>query len=170
LSKQFEPEFEPNDLLQMHNRNFVINMVIRGEKSPAFNATTLTLPKPQTDNTGRIIENTRRHYSRSRAEIEEEISAAIRPPENLQKPATARPQMNWPDGIKPIQNNSTNPAGNSTTPTTPVKTEAALDEAPRPKRKRNRKRKPHSYQPQTSNNQSNSQNQNNDSDSLKINH
>ena len=28
LSKQFEPNFEALDLLQMHNRNFVINMVI----------------------------------------------------------------------------------------------------------------------------------------------
>jgi hypothetical protein len=79
LAKQFEPQFEPTDLLQMHNRNFVINMVIGGEKAPAFNARTLTLPLPQTDNTGRIIENTRRQYSRSRVEVENEISEAIRP-------------------------------------------------------------------------------------------
>ncbi|MCA9342359.1 type IV secretion system DNA-binding domain-containing protein, partial [Candidatus Saccharibacteria bacterium] len=32
LSKQFEPQFEATDLLQMHNRNFIINMVINGEK------------------------------------------------------------------------------------------------------------------------------------------
>lgn len=93
LSKQFEPQFEPNDLLQMHNRHFIINMVINGEKSPAFSATTLTLPPPQIDNTGRIIENTRRLYSRSRAEIEQEISEAIQPPSTLQpKPKVAAPQ------------------------------------------------------------------------------
>src|SRR5680860_39464 len=86
LAKQFEPQFESNDLLQMHNRNFVINMVIGGEKAPAFNGTTLTLPPPQIDNTGRIIENTRRNYSRNRSDVEQEISLAIRPPESLQRP------------------------------------------------------------------------------------
>ena len=83
LSKQFEPQFEPNDLLQMHNRNFVINMVINGEKSPAFSAKTLNLPPYQDDNTGRIIEWTRRNYSQPRANIEEDIRQRILPPENL---------------------------------------------------------------------------------------
>ena len=98
LAKQFEPQFEPNDLLQMHNRSFVINMVIKGEKSPAFSARTLQLPPPQVDNTGRIIENTRRLYSRSRAEIEAEISSAIQPPANLQKkqPQSATQAKQWP--------------------------------------------------------------------------
>ena len=86
LSKQFEPQFEAQDLLQMHNRHFIINMVINGEKTPAFSATTLTLPPQQSDNTNQIIENTRRNYSRSRSEVEQEISLLIRPPEHLQKP------------------------------------------------------------------------------------
>lgn len=77
LSKQFEPQFEPNDLLQMHNRHFVMNMVINGEKAPAFSAATLTLPPEQIDNTGRIIENTRRTYSRTRIDVETEINAAM---------------------------------------------------------------------------------------------
>ncbi len=113
LSKQFEPQFEPNDLLQMHNRNFIINMVIRGEKSPAFNATTLTLPEPQLDNTGRIIENTRRNYSRNRADVEKEISEAIKPlnppnknnvkkqNNNISTTNTAK-KIIWPNGISPI--------------------------------------------------------------------
>ncbi|MGY4893175.1 MAG: type IV secretory system conjugative DNA transfer family protein [Candidatus Saccharimonadota bacterium] len=88
LSKQFEPQFEPNDLLQMHNRHFVMNMVINGEKAPAFSATTLTLPPEQIDNTGRIIENTRRTYSRTRADVEAEINALI------QMPASLQPQTN----------------------------------------------------------------------------
>jgi hypothetical protein len=98
LAKQFEPQFEPNDLLQMHNRSFVINMVISGEKSPAFSARTLQLPPPQIDNTGRIIENTRRLYSRNRAEVEAEISTAIQPPSNLQKkqPQSASQAKQWP--------------------------------------------------------------------------
>lgn len=83
LAKQFEPQFEPNDLLQMHNRNFIINMVINGEKAPAFSAKTLNLPPPQDDNTGRIIQWTREHYSRTREDIEQDISERILPPENL---------------------------------------------------------------------------------------
>ena len=79
LSKQFEPQFEAGDLLQMHNRHFIINMVINGEKAPAFSATTLTLPPEQIDNTGRIVENTRRNYSRLRSEVEQEIDLAIKP-------------------------------------------------------------------------------------------
>ena len=78
LSKQFEPNFEALDLLQMHNRNFVINMVINGEKTPAFSARTLNLPPPQTDNSARIIENTRLHYSRSRQDVSEEIETRMR--------------------------------------------------------------------------------------------
>jgi hypothetical protein len=166
LAKQFEPQFEPNDLLQMHNRNFVINMVISGEKSPAFNATTLTLPPPQIDNTGRIIENTRRNYSRSRSEVEEEISMAIKPPENLQRPqgqqktdSSQRPQQNqprppaprsqpikWPVGIQPVSNPVSNSdeekaIGQGTQSTTDVIT----DTEPRPKRKRPRNRKKKVY-------------------------
>ena len=79
LAKQFEPQFEAQDLLQMHNRHFIINMVINGEKAPAFSATTLTLPPQQADNTGRIIEHTRRLYSRNRPEVEEEISRVVQP-------------------------------------------------------------------------------------------
>jgi len=83
LAKQFEPQFEPNDLLQMHNRNFIINMVINGEKAPAFSAKTLNLPPSQDDNTGRIIQWTRENFSRPRTEIEREISERILPPDHL---------------------------------------------------------------------------------------
>lgn len=122
LAKQFEPQFEPNDLLQMHNRHFVINMVIGGEKTPAFSATTLTLPTPQIDNTGRIIENTRRLYSRQRAEIEQEISDNIKPPQNLQKPQSNAQSKQWPisgvtlDTARPATNNGNNTSGDEQQP------------------------------------------------------
>ena len=136
LAKQFEPQFEPNDLLQMHNRNFVINMVIGGEKAPAFNATTLTLPTPQIDNTDKIIENTRRNYSRSRSEVEVEIAEAIRPPESLQRPpVTHQHPIKWPMGIRPISD-TTNRAEQSTSPTSVV-----TDTNFKPKRRRPRSRK-----------------------------
>ncbi len=151
LAKQFEPQFEPNDLLQMHNRHFIINMVINGEKAPAFSATTLTLPPAQTDNTPLIVENTRAHYSRSRADIESEISNAVQPPEHLQKkpagggsgnPQSAAQAKQWPINaqtqmITPKQPNkpriiieSKEPT--QTAPTTePPKTPAPAQAAPR---------------------------------------
>lgn len=122
LVKQFEPQFEANDLLQMHNRNFVINMVISGEKTPAFSARTLQLPPPQVDNSQHIIENTRLHFSRARDEVEREISDAIQPPENLQKkkpaPQSAAQAKQWP--ITPA---ATSPAA----PTQPNKPRIVVD-------------------------------------------
>jgi hypothetical protein len=149
LVKQFEPQFEANDLLQMANRSFVINMVINGEKTPAFSARTLQLPPPQIDNTGRIIEHTRRIYSRSRAEVEQEISDLVQPPKQVQQPqpqpqSTAQAQQ-WPvnaqgNDVTPTAAPTTAPApaGEGTTPVAPL-TEG---EAPaKKKRKRTRKRK-----------------------------
>ncbi|NTW62145.1 type IV secretory system conjugative DNA transfer family protein [Candidatus Saccharibacteria bacterium] len=128
LAKQFEPQFEPGDLLQMHNRSFVINMVINGEKAPAFNATTLTLPTPQTDNTGRIIENTRANYSRPRDEVEQEISIAIQSTMSAQKGSNGQKHtFNWPAGIKPLGDIAV--------------TSTELGEELKPKRKRVRTRK-----------------------------
>jgi hypothetical protein len=148
LAKQFEPQFEPNDLLQMHHRNFVINMVIKGEKAPAFNATTLTLPTPQIDNTGRIIENTRREYSRSRAEVELEISEAIKPTTNKspQKPPIAPAHtIKWPMGIKPLSDDTDITAGQSGS------SNHLAEQKPKRKRIRIRKKKTDSSKPSDNN-------------------
>lgn len=95
LAKQFEPQFEPNDLLQMANRNFIINMVINGEKVPAFSARTLQLPPAQADNSAAIIENTRTIYGKTRAEVEAAINNLIGPPDHLQRKGPGNP------GFKP---------------------------------------------------------------------
>lgn len=108
LAKQFEPNFESIDLLQMHNRNFVINMVIGGEKTPAFSARSLELPPSQADNTPHIIEHSRRMYSKSREDVEREISAIIMPNRNQKKQAT--PQPNLQTNSQP---NKTQPSINS---------------------------------------------------------
>jgi hypothetical protein len=142
LSKQFEPQFESNDLLQMHNRHFIINMVINGEKAPAFSATTLTLPPPQIDNTGRIIEHTRKLYSPTREEIEQEISAAVATPQKAQPQPAVAPKQ-WPINA---QTNVITP--DATTQQQPIEqpqnttTDAALPAEGAPvKKKRTRKRK-----------------------------
>lgn len=85
LSKQFEPTFEAQDLLQMNNRNFVISMIINGEKVPAFSATTLNIPKTPKDNFDEIVKWSREQYSRPRAEVEEEIKETIEQSEKYKK-------------------------------------------------------------------------------------
>ena len=90
LAQQFAPQFEPLDILQMNNRAFVCSMMINGEKNPAFSGTTLKLPPNQTDYLPQIIENTRQHFSRPRAEVEKEIADQIVPPINLQPRAAQR--------------------------------------------------------------------------------
>lgn len=107
LAQQFQPQFEASDLLQMHNRHFIINMVIKGEKSPAFSATTLNLPPPNVDNSSFIIENSRIHFSRPRAVVEAAISDLVKPPENLKKPKAP---------AKPAQNQAQKPAAPQTAP------------------------------------------------------
>ena len=79
LTKQFEPQFEPGDLLQMHNRSFIINMVIKGEKAPAFSATTLTIPTSQTDYFTNIVAHSRLTYSSDRLSVEEDIDTRLMP-------------------------------------------------------------------------------------------
>ena len=129
LAKQFEPNFEAVDLLQMHNRNFVINMVIGGEKTPAFSARTLELPPSQADNTPHIIEHSRRMYSRNREDVEREINAAIMPnhrPKN--QPAQPRPQAVAAAALaQPVKKAASQPAQKTNTaanaqPTTPQTT------------------------------------------------
>lgn len=144
LAKQFEPQFEPLDLLQMHNRNFIINMVINGEKAPAFSARTLQLPPPQTDNTSLIVENTRRLYSRSRADIEQEISTAIQPPANLQpKPQSQSQAKQWPINAQSQVITPSSATSSATVAATPASSNESVGQAPvKKKRSRTRRRKP----------------------------
>jgi len=134
LAKQFEPNFEPLDLLQMHNRNFIINLVIGGEKAPAFSARTLELPPAQSDNISHIIEHTRANYSVLRSEIEADIDRRVTPVgqnTEQQQPQSKSQQAQWPINA---QSQVVTPA-----PTNPGDDQSA---APKKKRSRSRKRKP----------------------------
>lgn len=149
LAKQYEPQFEPNDLLQMHNRNFIINMVINGEKQPAFSARTLNLPPPQTNLLTEIIQHTREHYGRSREEVEAMIESTIA----AQKPTTQPQQLASYSSTPPVAPFPTTTAAAATplpeqkppvaaaSPSTPASTNTSAEEAPKPKRKRSRSRK-----------------------------
>ena len=137
LGKQFEPQFEPADLLQMHNRNFIVNMVIRGEKTPAFSATTLALPQATTDHLDRIIAYSRSHYSRDRADVELEIRERI----SSSQPTAVQPNVpkQWPvTNVTPAKP-AVQPAGQESTPVIEQETPAS-GEAPK-KRTRSRSRK-----------------------------
>lgn len=90
LVKQFEPQFEVNDLVNMHNRHFIMSMIINGEKQPAFSASTLNLPETPTDYLDQIIDHSRRNYGRNRAEVEHEIASVIRIPEQFDTPSRQR--------------------------------------------------------------------------------
>lgn len=135
LSKQFEPNFEALDLLQMHNRNFVINMVINGEKTPAFSAKTLNLPLAQDDNTGRIIEHTRLTYSRDRTEVETEIAQLMMSGSN--KDGRAQPQTPTMAAQWPV-----NAGAQAVQPAVGTIIAGGEGEPAKKKRKRKRKKKP----------------------------
>jgi hypothetical protein len=146
LAKQFEPQFEPNDLLQMHNRNFVINMVINGEKAPAFSARTLQLPPAQADNTATIVEHTRMTYSQPREAVEQAINDIIQPPEQFQKkkpvPQTPAQAKQWPidAGAQPVAPTEPNrpkiivdtPEGQAALGQTPIAAEVKESEQEKP--------------------------------------
>lgn len=169
LSKQFVPQFEPNDLLQMHNRNFIINMVIKGEKAPAFSASTLSIPPPQTDYTQHIVDSSRRKYSRERASVENEIQSAMREQQGQggQKPQVPAPQSRklgelWPidSGAKSVVEKSPTPVAKtlqsqgSAAPTPPPSNPAPSDTSGKPPKKkrtrsRSRKKKPAADTPAT---------------------
>ena len=151
LAKQFEPQFEANDLLQMHNRNFVINMVINGEKTPALSARTLNLPPVQSDNTPYIIEHSRQLYSRSRAEVEDEINKIIQPASNQKQtpapapkqwPINAQTNVITPDKVTVVGEKPTPPPKAETaTPQLDQSSAPALETGEPAKKKRRRKRK-----------------------------
>lgn len=130
LAKQFEPNFEAIDLLQMHNRQFVINMVIGGEKTPAFSAQTLELPPAQTDNTALIIDYTRRHYTRDRQLVEQDIAAMMQPPAPKSAPQPPITQPVQPQHATALE---AAPA--------PTQSDQKNDEQSRKKRTRTRRRK-----------------------------
>ncbi len=79
LTKYFEPQFESQDLIQLHNRAFIASLSIDGEKAPAFSATTMPLPDIPSNYSQDIINNSRLRYSASRSEVEEQVAIASAP-------------------------------------------------------------------------------------------
>ncbi len=79
LSKYFDPQFDAQDLIQLHNRHFVAALSIDGEKAPAFSATTLNIPPTQEDHTAFIVDHSRKLYAIEKAEVEKQVAIATTP-------------------------------------------------------------------------------------------
>jgi hypothetical protein len=126
LTRYFEPKFTEYDLVHMHNRHFVINMTIEGEKVPAFSAITLNLPPLAADQTATIIERSRAQYASSREYVEHYVNEhyLLQPSPHS---APARPLQETPVPALDMPLTTTEQSG---------------DAKSKRKRKRNRKHKP----------------------------
>ncbi len=76
LEKEFEPEFMAQDLVNLPNYHVYLKLMIDGVTSRPFSASTLPPIKIDVDANvkEKIIESSRRLYTRSRQEVEDEIN------------------------------------------------------------------------------------------------
>lgn len=106
LTKYFEPQFEAGDLIQQHNRYFMITMSLNGEKAVPFSAKTLNLPAAPADARQQIIELSRHRYGQERALVEARVMEAsglllaepAKKPENRLDRPRAQHQLNRLEG------------------------------------------------------------------------
>jgi hypothetical protein len=159
MLKYFEPKFEEYDLVHMHNRHFVISMTINGEKSQAFSAVTIDLPKMEFDQTDRIIQHSRAQYAFDRSEVNTYISKRYlldgkpitsmpktpKPPrrdDNRQVKAT-QPAAVPPPKLKQAEapNQDSKPKNRPTMTLGRTAISRVSEQIPKPKRARKRRRK-----------------------------
>lgn len=75
LVKEFTPPFEATDLINLARQNIYIRMTIDGQSETAFSGITLTVSPETTGNFDKIIEHSRKLYTRPREEVEAEVAA-----------------------------------------------------------------------------------------------
>ena len=82
----------------MHNRHFVINMTIDGEKSPAFSAVSLDLPAHSADNSLAIIESSREQYALHRPFVDDYINTRYKfqSPDSQKQPSPKKQSAEKP--------------------------------------------------------------------------
>jgi hypothetical protein len=166
MQRYFEPKFEEYDLVHMHNRHFVINMTIDGEKSPAFSAVSIDLPIRDANETAEIVQNSRLEFASDREAVEDYIQKRYKLGKSSSSVVAKDAPEPAPKKTKIVSKIS---AGIKKSPSSPVAVGQAVIGAlttsektveksseetskPRRKRKRNRKRrtKPTSIQEMTS--------------------
>lgn len=75
LEKEFMPEFEATDIVNLGFRQMYLKLMIDGVASHAFSAMTMdTISKPEVSHRNEVIEYSRSMYARPRADVEQEIS------------------------------------------------------------------------------------------------
>ncbi len=73
LTKELLPVFSSEDLINLNAREMYVKLSIDGRVAPPFSATTIDLPKPGTNYSVEIMNNSRAIYGRNRVEVEREI-------------------------------------------------------------------------------------------------
>lgn len=73
LAKEFAPTFTGEDLTNLEKYHIYLRMTIDGISSPAFSATTLSLPSEKTDNLEKILALSREKYGTKRDFVEGKI-------------------------------------------------------------------------------------------------
>jgi hypothetical protein len=79
MQRYFEPKFSEHDLVHMHNRHFIVNMTIEGEKSQAFSGITLSLPPTAAATMKTIIQSSRQRYGSPRTKVEQQMNEQYKP-------------------------------------------------------------------------------------------
>jgi len=75
LTKELEPVFDANDLVNLDRYHIYLKMSIDGVTRPAFSAKTLPPFKGANENRARIVDQSRSRYAKTRDEVEEMIRA-----------------------------------------------------------------------------------------------
>lgn len=74
LEKELNPPFEANDIINLDRQQIYLKMTIDGRTSAPFSAKTITVPEIDHGNSEKIIDLSRKRYSRPKAEVEIEIA------------------------------------------------------------------------------------------------
>jgi ABC-type oligopeptide transport system ATPase subunit len=73
LEKEFAPIFNTNDLLNLQKGHIYIKLLVDGISSPAFSAQTMLTKQIPYNYSAEVIEYSRTHYSKTRADVEDII-------------------------------------------------------------------------------------------------
>ncbi|MFT7557514.1 MAG: hypothetical protein ACI83D_000179 [Planctomycetota bacterium] len=80
FAQQFSPVFSEEDLVSLGPWQMYLSLMVGGLGSKPFSANTLLpIPKPEVNSRARVVENSRRFYSRPRVEVEKAIMEWFRP-------------------------------------------------------------------------------------------
>ncbi|OGH19764.1 MAG: hypothetical protein A3D74_02380 [Candidatus Levybacteria bacterium RIFCSPHIGHO2_02_FULL_37_13] len=73
LSKEFAPQFTPDDLIGLDMREMCVKLSIDGKTSEPFSAVTLDVPEPKENFDEEIIAYSRKEYAISKKDVEKEL-------------------------------------------------------------------------------------------------